>query len=134
VRREKITEHTLSTVLWTVVLVYVVHPTPVVDTVNCDSPSTPVLQAVPATSSPAALRVTAVLAVSLAQSLARKSVPLNPMQGETPTRGAAWAAPKERSTRRTGRPAPLVPGVIWRSTAVVTQAASTISPGFFDEE
>jgi hypothetical protein len=94
------------------VLVYVVHPAPVVDTVSCDTLSTPVLHAVPATSSPPALSVAAVAAVSVLQSCARKSVPLNPMQGCTPTRGAAWAAPKERSTRRTGRPAALVAGVI----------------------
>jgi hypothetical protein len=83
-----ITIRTLSILRWTVVLAYVVHPVPVVEIVSWERLSTAVLQVVPATSSPAALSITAVAALSFEQSWAGKSVPLNPMQGSAPTRGS----------------------------------------------
>ncbi len=96
--------------------------------VNCAFSSCPEAQApLAATNCPP---VKSTRSVAVAQSCARKSVPLLPIQAWTPAplRSGRNPAEKVRWTRSAAAPAALVDGVICRSAAVFTQAASTISP------
>lgn len=113
----------------TFVLVYLAHVLPDTSTVICARSSCPLAQAPPA---PAALSwppVNATSWIPLApQFSARKCVPLKPTQARTgATRSGRKPLLKLRWTRSAGVPL-MVVGVSWRSAAVLTQAASTISP------
>lgn len=103
---------------------------PVVSTVTCAKSSWPLAQApLGARSSVPSNCTSSTPDADAAQSSARKCVPLKPTQASTPTRSGRNPASKLRCTRITDAPL-RVAGVIWRSAASFTQAASTISPFF----
>lgn len=106
---------------------------PVASTVTCAKSSWPLAQApLGARSSVPSNCTSSTPDADAAQSSARKCVPLKPTQASTPTRSGRNPASKLRCTRITDAPL-RVAGVICRSAASFTQAASTISPFFFSE-